>query len=144
MSLGMDHLDLDSLLRSYLRGQITGHSAVAGTLDMHGPLMQPRQWTVHGNLTGVVLDVEYAKVHNQDPVRFTFADQTLRIDQLRLMGEGTDLSGHGSVQFSGSRDLDLTADGRIDLKLLNSIDPDLNAGGLMTVNMTVGGTASEP
>jgi translocation and assembly module TamB len=144
MSLGMDHLDLDSLLRSYLRGQITGHSSVAGTLDMHGPLLYPRQWTVDGNLTGVALDVEYAKVHNQDPVRFTFADQTLRIEQLRLIGEGTDLSGHGSVQISGSRELDLTADGRIDLKLLNSIDPDLNAGGLMTVNMTVGGTVSEP
>jgi translocation and assembly module TamB len=95
-------------------------------------------------LTDIALDVEYAKVHNQDPVRFTFADQTLRIEQLRLAGEGTDLSGHGSMQFFGSHELDLTANGRIDLKLLNSIEPDLSAGGLMTVNMTVGGTASEP
>jgi translocation and assembly module TamB len=144
MSLGMDRLDLDPLLSSYLRGRITGHSAIAGTLDMRGPLLEPRQWTLHGNLTDIALDVEYAKVHNQDPVRFTFADQTLRIEQLRLAGEGTDLSGHGSVQFFGSHELDLTADGRIDLKLLNSIEPDLSAGGLMTVNMTVGGTASEP
>ena len=144
MSLGMDRLDLDPLLSSYLRGRITGHSAIAGTLDMRGPLLQPRQWTLHGNLTDIALDVEYAKLHNQDPVRFTFADQTLRIEQLRLAGEGTDLSGHGSVQFFGSHELDLTADGRIDLKLLNSIEPDLSAGGVMTVNMTVGGTASEP
>ena len=144
MSLGMDRLDLDPLLSSYLRGRMTGHSAIAGTLDMSGPLLEPRQWTVHGNLTDIALDVEYAKVHNQDPVRFTFADQTLRIEQFRLAGEGTDLSGHGSVQFFGSHELDLTADGRIDLKLLNSIQPDLSAGGLMTVNMTVGGTASEP
>ncbi len=144
MSLGMDRLDLDPLLSSYLRRRITGHSAIAGTLDMRGPLLQPRQWTLHGNLTDIALEVEYAKVHNQDPVRFSFADQTLRIEQLRLAGEGTDLSGHGSVQFFGSHELDLTADGRIDLKLLNSIDPDLSAGGLMTVNMTVGGTASEP
>jgi translocation and assembly module TamB len=144
MSLGMDRLDLDPLLSSYLRGRMTGHSAIAGTLDMRGPLLEPRQWTLHGNLTDIALDVEYAKVHNQDPVRFTFADQTLHIEQLRLAGEGTDLSGHGSVQFFGSHELDLTADGRIDLKLLNSIEPDLSAGGLMTVNMTVGGTASEP
>jgi len=144
MSLAMDRLDLDPLLSSYLRGRITGHSAIAGTLDMRGPLLQPREWTLHGNLTDIALDVEYAKVHNQDPVRFTFADQTLRIEQLRLTGEGTDLSGHGSVQFFGSHELDLTADGRIDLKLLNSIEPDLSAGGMMTVNMTVGGTAGEP
>jgi translocation and assembly module TamB len=144
MSLGMDRLDLDPLVSSYLRGRITGHSAIAGTLDMRGPLLEPRQWTLHGNLTDIALDVEYAKVHNQDPVRFTFADRTLHIEQLRLAGEGTDLSGHGSVQFFGSHELDLTADGRIDLKLLNSIEPALSAGGLMTINMTVGGTASEP
>ncbi len=144
MSLAMDRLDLDPLVSSYLRGRITGHSAMAGTLDMRGPLLEPRQWTLHGNLTDIALDVEYVKVHNQDPVRFTFADQTLRIEQLRLAGEGTDLSGHGSMQFFGSHELDLTANGRIDLKLLNSIEPDLSAGGLMTVNMTVGGTASEP
>src|SRR5260370_38365257 len=144
MWLGMDPLDLDPLISSYLRGRITGHSAIAGTLDMRGPLLEPRQWTLHGNLTDIGLDVEYAKVHNQDPVRFTFADQTLRIEQLRLAGEVTDLSGHGSAPFFGSHELDLTADGRIDLKLLNSIQPDLTAGGLMTVKMPVGGTAPEP
>ncbi len=36
MSLAMDRLDLDPLVSSYLRGRITGHSAMAGTLDMRG------------------------------------------------------------------------------------------------------------
>ena len=144
ISLRMDHLDLDSLLRSYLRGQITGHSAVAGTIQMRGPLWEPRQWTVDGNLSDVVLDVEYAKVHNQDPVRFTFANQTLRVEQLHLLGEGTDLTAHGSMQVAGSHELDFSAEGRLDLKLLNSIDPDFTAGGLMTINMSVSGTTAEP
>ena len=41
LSLQMDQLDLDALWHSYFRGQLTGHSAVAGSLDLRGPLRQP-------------------------------------------------------------------------------------------------------
>ena len=86
VSVRMDHLDLDALWRSYLRGQLTGHSAVAGILKMQGPLRYPRQWTLAGDLADVSLDVEYAKVHNQDPVRFTYAQQALHVEQMHLVG----------------------------------------------------------
>jgi translocation and assembly module TamB len=48
------------------------------------------------------------------------------------------------MQLSGARTLDLTADGRVDLKLLSSFDPDFTSSGLVTMNMTVGGTLGEP
>jgi translocation and assembly module TamB len=140
----MDSLDLDALWRSYMRGQLTGHSAVAGTLTMQGPLRDPRACTLTGNFTGVSLDVEYAQLHNQDPVRFTYAQQVLHIEQMHFVGEGTDLTAHGSAHLAGSRELDLEAEGHVDLKLLNSFDPDFAASGVMTMNMTVGGTIGEP
>ncbi len=141
ISARMDHLDLDALWKSYLGSQLTGHSAVGGTVTLKGPLRDPRQWTLNGDISDLALDVEYAKLHNQDPLRFSYAQQSLRIEQAHLVGEGTDVSGHGSI---GTRDLDITADGQIDLKLLDSIDSDLTATGAMSVNMTVGGTLSEP
>jgi translocation and assembly module TamB len=144
LSFQMDQLDLDALWRSYLRGQLTGHSAVTGSLGLRGPLGQPRQWILDGALTALTLDVENAKLHNQDPIRFSLANQSVRIQQLHLVGEGTDLTAHGSVQLSGDRTLDLTADGRLDLKMLSGFDPDFNSSGLVTMNMTVGGTLSEP
>lgn len=144
IQLRMDNLDLDALWRSYMRGELTGHSAVDGTLTMQGPLRNPLAWNVTGNFTGVSLDVEYAKLHNQDPVRFTYAQQSLHIEQMHFVGEGTDLTARGSVHLAGSRELDLSAEGQVDLKLLNSFDPDLAASGVMTMNMTVGGTIAEP
>jgi translocation and assembly module TamB len=140
----MDHLDLDALWQSYLGNQLTGHSAVGGTIIMKGPLRYPRQWTLDGDVADLALDVEYAKLHNQGPIHFTYAQQAIHIDQAHLVGEGTDVTGHGSINFVGARDIDLTADGQIDLKLLNSLDPDLAATGAMSVNLTVGGTLSEP
>jgi translocation and assembly module TamB len=144
LTFKMDQLDLDALWRSYLRGKVTGHSAVAGSVDMRGPLRQPEQWTLEGNLTSASLDVENVKVHNQDPIRFSLANQSVNIKQLHLLGEGTDLAAHGSVQLSGDRTLNLTADGHLDLKLLSSFDPDFSSSGLVTLNVTVGGTLAKP
>lgn len=144
LSVHMDNLDVDALWRSYLQGQLTGHSAVTGTLDMQGPLRRPRQWTVNGNLSDVSLDVEYAKIHNQGPVRFSYSQQALHLEPAHLIGEGTDLVAHGSVNFAGEREIDLAAEGHLDLKLLNSLDPDLTATGVTSMNVTVGGTISEP
>jgi translocation and assembly module TamB len=144
ISARMDHLDLDALWRAYLGQQLTGHSSVAGSVTMQGPLRYPRQWTLSGSLSDLAINVEYAKVHNQDPVRFTYADQTIHIDPTHLVGEGTDVVGHGSIQLAGSRELDLAADGQADLNLLGGFDPNLTASGLMTLHMTVGGTVTDP
>jgi len=50
------------------------------------------------------------------------------------------VTGHGSIGFADGRELDLTADGDIGLKLLSSFDPNVTASGQITVHMTVGGT----
>jgi translocation and assembly module TamB len=140
----VDHADLDALWRAYLGGQLTGHSAVVGSLTMRGPLRYPRQWTLDGTATDLVLDVEYAKLHNQGPVHFTFAQQTAHIEPTHLVGEGTDVMGQGSIGFAGTRALDLAADGQVDLKLLAGVDPDITGSGLMLIHMTLGGTLSAP
>jgi translocation and assembly module TamB len=144
ISIRTDHADLDALWRAYLGQQLTGHSAVGGTLTMQGPLRYPRQWTLNGDLTDLFVEVEHAKLHNQGPVRFTYSEQTVHIEQLHMLGEGTDITGQGSIGFAGSRPLDLTADGQADLKLLASLDPDISSSGLVNVHMTVGGSVNQP
>jgi translocation and assembly module TamB len=144
LSLQMDQLDLDALWRSYLRGHLTGHSSVAGSIDLRGPLRQPEQWVLEGTVSSLFLDVENVKVHNQDPIRFSLASRVANIQQLHVVGEGTDFTAHGSIRFTGERALDLTADGHLDLKLLSSFDPDFTSSGLVTMNVTVGGTLARP
>ncbi len=144
LSFQTDQLDLDALWRSYFRGQLTGHSAVTGSLDLRGPLRQPGQWTLAGNLSAVSLEVDNIKVHNQDSVRFDLTNRSVSIQQLHLIGEGTDLTAHGSLLISGARTLDLTAAGHLDLKLLSSFDPDFASSGIVTMNLTVGGTLTDP
>ena len=140
----LDHIDLDALWRAYLGEQLTGHSAVAGSVTMQGPLRYTRLWRLDGNITDVSVDVEYAKLHNQGPVRFTYADRTLQIPETHLVGEGTDVTGHGAIYYADGHRLDMAADGQVDLRLLGGIDPGLTAGGQATIHMTLGGTVAEP
>ncbi len=144
LSFQMDQLDLDGFWHSYFGDRISGDSVGAGSIELRGPLSHPEQWALDGVLTALSLDIENVKVHNQDPIRFSLINQSLKIQQLRLVGEGTDLAAHGSVQLSGARTLDLSADGHLDLKLLSSYNPDFTSSGKVSMNLTVGGTFSEP
>lgn len=140
----MDHLDVDPLWVSYLQGRLTGHSAVGGTFEMIGPLLRPDQWILLGKLSEVSIDVEHAKLHNEGPVTFRSERQAVRIDPFRLVGEGTDVTAHGTLDFAGTKKLDLSAIGKLDLKLAGSFVPELTSSGAMTVDMHVGGTMDEP
>jgi translocation and assembly module TamB len=140
----MDQLDLDSLWRSFLGNQLTSHTAVAGAVSMQGPLRYPSQWTLSGTLPELAIELAYEKLHNDGPVKFTFAEQSLQIEPFHLVGEGTDLTGHGTIHFAGSKAIDLAADGQIEMKLLGSLDPNLTASGVTTIHMTVGGSLKDP
>ena len=140
----VDHLDLDALWRAYLGHQLTGHSSVAGAVTMQGPLRYPQQWRLDGTATDLNVDVEYAKLHNQGPASFTFAGRILQIPDTHLVGEGTDVTGHGAIYYADNQRLDMAADGLVDLRLLNGIDPDLTATGQATIHMSLTGTVKDP
>lgn len=144
ITASVEHVDLDSLWRAWLGTQLTGHSSVVGSVNMQGPLRYPKKWTLRGDASDIAIELETARLHSVGPVHFIYSDQTAHIDPVHMVGEGTDLTGHGSIGFGGTRDLDLAADGQVDLKLFAGFDPDLTASGMAMVHMTVGGTLSEP
>jgi translocation and assembly module TamB len=137
-------LDLDSLLRVYLRGNVTGHSRTAGELHLVGPLRRPRELQLTANLDSLQAEVENVKVSNAGPLRFSISHQLLQIDQFHLLGEGTNISATGNVRLSGEQELDLRAQGQVNLKLMESFDPDFTSSGMVTVDVSMAGTVAKP
>jgi translocation and assembly module TamB len=144
VNLHFNQLDIDALLRTYIKGRVTGHSSVAGDLRLQGPLRRPRELNIVGNLSNFYADVENIKIHNDGPVRFGLSSQLLRIEEFRFTGEGTDLLASGTVQLSGERQLDFRAQGRVNLKLIETYNPDFTSSGVVTVDVTVSGTVAHP
>jgi translocation and assembly module TamB len=137
-------LDVDSLLRVYMRGGVTGHAKTNGEFHLAGPLRRPRELQLSANLEQLDADVENVKIRNNGPLRFSVANQILQIDQFHLVGEGTDISATGNVRLSGERELDLRAQGQLNLKLIESFNPDFTSSGMITVDVAVSGTMAKP
>jgi translocation and assembly module TamB len=144
LDLDFNHLNIDYLLKAYVKGSVTGHSAIAGALRVQGPLRRPRELNLVGNLSDLFADVEHVKVRNDGPVRFAISEQYFRLEQFRLIGENTDLSGQGSVQLTGEQQLDLHAQGSVNLQFIESLNPDFTSSGKLTVDAAISGSLSKP
>ena len=139
-----NRLDVDPLLSDYLKGRVTGHSAVTGDLHLQGPLLNPRELQVSGDLSDVSAELEHVPIRNNGTIRLTAFEQTLNIQRFRLIGEGTDLEVGGSLQLAGEKALNLNAEGHADLRLIHSFNSDFNSSGTVAGNLTVSGTLPHP
>jgi translocation and assembly module TamB len=144
LDLHFNHLDVDPLLRIYLGKYVTGHSEAAGEVQLRGPLLNPRELQVTANVSDLFADLEHVQIRNNGPIRFVFADQSLTVQQLHLVGGGTDLAVAGTAKIGGDQQLALHADGNADLKLLHSFDSDFTSSGPVAVNVGLAGTISHP
>jgi translocation and assembly module TamB len=144
LAVHFSHLDVDSIIRVYFGGRLTGHSAVAGELKVQGPLRRPRQLNVVAELNDFFADIENMKLRNDGLIRFGIRDQQLSLAQLHLAGDVTDFTAHGTAQLSGEQKLDLQAEGQLNLKLVESFNPAFTSSGTVTMALTVAGTMPDP
>ena len=144
VNLHFTRLDVDSFIETYLHGHVTGHSAVAGDLVLEGPLRKPEALSLTGNLTDFYADIDKVKLRNDGALRFRLTEQAFNLDSFHVIGENTDFSSTGSVQFAGERRLNFLAHGTLGLQLLQSYDPDLSGSGNLTGEATVSGLLDKP
>ena len=144
LTIRFDKLDADSFLREYLQSRIEGHSAVTGEVRLRGSLRDPRNLNVVATLEGIDADLDDVRLRNQGPVRLTIAQQMVRLEQLHIVGEDTDLSAHGTASLYGTRDLDLAADGHVNLALLQTLNPQFTSSGMVDLAISVTGPARDP
>jgi translocation and assembly module TamB len=136
--------DVQPFLTRYLAGHVLGASPLSGSAVIEGDLRRPRDLTVTANLGEFQVNVERIKLHNDGPLRFSIVDQTLKIDQCRLVSEGTDVSASGTVQLTGDQALDLHAEGQLNLQLLSTYDSDFTSSGQLQTNVSISGTFANP
>ena len=144
MTLRFSRLDVDPLLQAYFRGQLTGHSSSAGTITVSGPLLRPRDLEIRGNVAEFRADIENLKIQNSGPLQFAVAQRTLTLQRFHLLGDGTDFEATGTAQLGAPQVMNLRANGTINLKVVQTLNPDYMSSGLMTVALRFGGTMAAP
>jgi translocation and assembly module TamB len=142
--LDFSHFNINALLKmAHVQG-LEGESALAGTVTLEGPLARPTE--MHGDALLRELAVVLDGVHlqSQGPVHATLAGGRVTLDPLHVTGEETDLHVQGSLELRDKQQLDVAASGSINLKLAETLDPDLSASGNSTFQLEAHGPLSNP
>ncbi len=146
LTVEVQSANLNPLLEAFLPLR---HGA-ATELKMHaevtGDALRPRDMTAVLVVEHWVTNYGGITVTNDGPMRLTMANQVVRMEQFRMAGEqGTRfLQLRGEMQLGGKREINLRANGSVNLKVLETADPKLTAGGVANLDLRINGTLSRP
>ena len=137
-------LDINPLLPARVRELSTHHASLDGQATIDGPLKQPR--LLHGVLDvhQFSAEVEHVPVHSDGPVQLAFADETINIQRFLLTGEDTHFAMSGTASLREGHPLNLHANGDINLKLAQTMYPDVSSYGAAHIDLAIAGTAAQP
>lgn len=138
-----DVAELLDLPLSRIEGRIDGRAEYAGELGA------PEQFRLSGTidrfeagLSGIGAAAGEYRISNLFPMRWGYAGGVVRLDSMTLNGSGSDIEIDGTIALDGERAVDVAVDGRFNLVLLESFNPDLEASGSSNLNIEIGGTVN--
>jgi len=143
-SLQFSKFDIGALLKLLHVTGISGQSALEGKANISGPLTHPEKIRGEANLNQLALDVESVHLASKGPVHATLVEGIARLDPLEITGEDTDLKVNGSLAIQGKQQLDLQANGSVNMRLAATLDPDLISSGITSFQMEAHGPLSDP
>jgi translocation and assembly module TamB len=144
-ALTVNQIDLDAFIVAGLHlSQLTGHSSIDGQFNLSGEAKEPQTIVVKADLSRVAFNYEYVKLQNEGPVRLTYGQSEVRVEQATLRGTDTNFKISGDARFTGNRELNLKVGGSINLRLASGLFPALDARGVAQLDTTIGGTFSNP
>jgi translocation and assembly module TamB len=136
--------NVGALLRMAHVQAFSADSALAGTITLDGPLGDLKQLRGDAQLRQLAVTVSGVHLQSDAGLHATLADGRVHLDPLHVTGDNTDLRAEGSLALEGSQQLDLAANGSINLKLAETLDPDLTASGVTTFQLQAHGPLQNP
>ncbi len=142
--LEFSRFNIGALFRMAHFDAFSADSALAGTVSIDGPLSDLKQLRGDANLRQLAVTIAGVPLQSEGDAHATLAGGTIHLDPLHVTGENTDLRAQGSLSLEGEQQLDLAASGSINLKLAETLDPDLTASGVTTFQLEAHGPLQHP
>ncbi len=138
----------DTSLDPYVRAFQPGFSpfttaVVSGTIRVVGELRNPENLVVESAVEQLDMRLFDYQLRNADPIRLVLDQNRLRIERLRLAGEGTELDVNGAIDLGAER-IAVGLTGDANLGILQGFMRDVRASGRATVSASVEGPLARP
>ena len=144
LSFRFTNTTLDPFVRAYASSLPEETSAVvSGTLTIDGPLRDIDQLGMRATVEQLQLELFDYLVRNDGGVELSLDSNMLRIGQMSLVGDRTQLDVTGQVDLEDT-ELALGAEGDASLALLQGFFPDIRSSGAARLAASIGGTVESP
>ena len=111
---------------------------------MSGPFKKPELLQGRLHIQQFTVEVEHIALKSDGPIELTFANETVSVERCTLVSEDTHFTLAGTASLKGERRLDLRANGSLNLKLAETLDPEVTSYGVSIINVSIDGTMAEP
>ena len=91
-TLNFSRFNIGAILKLAHINGLTGESALAGKVTVHGPLRRPEQLRGEALLKDVTVTIAGVHLRSEGDVHATLADGRIHLDPLHITGEETDLT----------------------------------------------------
>ena len=137
-------LNIDALFKlAHVEG-LSGESALAGTVNVEGPLARPEELRGEARIQQLAVTVAGVPLQSEGGLHATLDHALIHLAPLHVTGEETDLHIQGSLSLKDKQELDAAASGTINLKLAETLDRDLTASGSTTFQVEARGPLMNP
>jgi len=144
LSVGFTNFNFMPYLQPLMPGKVSGRSFSAGTLLIQGQLKNPKELTIKAEIPKLTTEMQGIELHNSEPIQFSMMNGTVRVDSFKMIGPDTQMDLRGTVHLTEDYRVRLRAEGRMNLKLAESFNSDLNSSGYADINVSIGGVITKP
>ena len=143
-TLKFANLDINPFLPGGVRSDVTQHASLDGEAELSGPFKKPELLQGRLHIQQFTVEVEHIALKSDGPIELTFANETVSVERCTLVSEDTHFTLAGTASLKGERRLDLRANGSLNLKLAETLDPEVTSYGISIINVSIDGTIDEP
>jgi translocation and assembly module TamB len=147
--LTLSGLDIANVFALSATSSVKASSQIAGTITVSGPAAKPMELTGTASFDQVDLKLQGVELKSSGPLMASLHNGVVKLDQVHITGEDTDLSAGGTVQVLGSTDpnggaINLTSTGSVSMLIAHTFDPDLITSGKVTFQVAADGRIKKP
>ncbi len=143
-TINFSRFNIGNLLAMTHVGGLTGESDLEGVISLEGPLAHREQMRGDARIKQLKVTIAGVHLHSDGEVHASMGNSKISLEPLHVTGEQTDLQVRGSLNLEDKRQLDVAANGSINLKLIETIDPDVTATGTTTFRVEAHGPVTNP
>ena len=133
------------LLTTYASNQAND---VSGDVEFHatlnGPLSNPARMQAQVEIPKLNLGYKTQQLGNPRPMRISYANNIVRVEDAEMTGTGTDMKLTGSVPTMRGAAMDVKLNGDLDLAILKGFQQGLESSGSVNVDLAATGNFSNP